>query len=243
MPYPEALIDFVAERCGTSGDRVLDLGCGPGVLAVAFARRGFDVTGLDPEPAMLAAAAQHARAQGVAIKLIEGSSYDLGRHQGPFRFVLMGRSFHWMDRDATLRLLDRNIEATGAVVLFGDRRIATPGADWPSLLRNLAIEFVPAQATRSRRKDPNWEANESILMRSAFAHLTLHGMTVVRRLSVEDIVGLAYSMSGTSVDALGPDRRKFEERLRAGLTGLGSNGQFQEIVEVRAVIARRIPGW
>src|SRR6476620_12682048 len=51
VPYPAPLISFVHERCGLrAGSRVLDLGCGPGQLAVAFATLGCAVTAMDPEP-------------------------------------------------------------------------------------------------------------------------------------------------------------------------------------------------
>lgn len=52
VPYPDKLIERVTERTGLKpGERVLDLGCGPGPLGVAFARlAGSDVIGVDPEP-------------------------------------------------------------------------------------------------------------------------------------------------------------------------------------------------
>ena len=57
LTYPKALIDWVIELVGLKpGDAVLDLGCGPGTLAVPFAEAGMRVTGIDPEPAMLEAA-------------------------------------------------------------------------------------------------------------------------------------------------------------------------------------------
>lgn len=244
VPYPEALIGLVAERCGLSpGSPVLDLGCGPGPLAVAFARLGCSVTAIDPEPDMLAAAARHAAACGVTVELVEGSSFDLGTRRGPFHAVAMGRSFHWMERDATLRALDGIVDPSGAVVLFGDRHITTPGADWPSLLHNLGMEFVPDRMAQRRHGNPAWEPHEAVLLRSPFRHLTLHGMTVARRLSADDIVGLAYSRSITSPEVLGDRRAAFEQRLRAGLGRMAPDGLFDEIVEVRALIARRTPGW
>jgi SAM-dependent methyltransferase len=244
VPYPEALIAFVAARCGLGpGSPVLDLGCGPGPLAVAFARLGCAVTAMDPSPDMLAAAAGHAAAAGVAIDLVEGSSYDLGTRRGPFQLAVMGRSFHWMDRDATLRELDRIVAPAGAVVLFGDRQIATPGADWPSLLHDLAMELVPARMAQRRQSNPAWEPHETVMLRSPFAHLTLHGMTVSRTLSADAIVGLAYSKSTTSPEALGDQREAFERRLRAGLGRLAPDGAFNEIVEIRALVARRSAGW
>src|SRR5262245_66192626 len=84
VAYPDGLISFVAGRCSLARDSsVLDLGCGPGQLAVAFARLGCAVTAMDPEPDMLAAAAKEATASGGLINLVEGSSYDLGARRGP----------------------------------------------------------------------------------------------------------------------------------------------------------------
>lgn len=48
------------------GERVLDLGCGPGALAVQLAQAGCQVTGIDISPAMLAQAEQRACREGVA---------------------------------------------------------------------------------------------------------------------------------------------------------------------------------
>src|SRR5882724_7864465 len=47
--------------------RVLDVGCGGGLLAEEFARLGCAVTGVDPSQESLAAAREHAAAQGLAI--------------------------------------------------------------------------------------------------------------------------------------------------------------------------------
>jgi len=56
---------FYETRLGAGGLRVLDLGCGTGLLARRLARRGHRVTGLDPAAAMLAFA--RATPEGPAI--------------------------------------------------------------------------------------------------------------------------------------------------------------------------------
>ncbi len=241
-PYPEELIGFVADHCGLARrNRVLDLGCGPGPLAIGFARLGMTVTAMDPEPEMLAAANENAGVAGVTLSLVEGSSYDLGPSLGRFRVVTMGRSFHWMDREPTLAALDRLLEEGGAVTLFGDRRIETPGQKWRALVERLRKEFVPdLDAARWWRKLEQ-EPHETVLLRSAFSAIERHGVIVSRRLDADDIVGRAYSTSITSPEALGDRRASFEEALREGLARLSPNGEFSEICEVNALIARR-PG-
>ena len=55
-----------------SGDRVLDVACGTGVVAVTAARLGAFVTGLDLTPELLAVARDNARIAGVHIDFHEG---------------------------------------------------------------------------------------------------------------------------------------------------------------------------
>ena len=58
-------LDWIDDRGGLAGRRVLDVGCGGGILAESMARRGADVTGIDMGEAPLAVAALHAEQQGV----------------------------------------------------------------------------------------------------------------------------------------------------------------------------------
>src|SRR5687768_84255 len=65
-PYAPALADALAARLALDGHgRLLDVGCGPGVLALALAPFVDEAVGLDPDPEMLAEAAQRAAAVGV----------------------------------------------------------------------------------------------------------------------------------------------------------------------------------
>ncbi|MGH7077390.1 MAG: class I SAM-dependent methyltransferase [Acetobacteraceae bacterium] len=131
VPYPPALIRRVAEAVGLrDADRVLDLGCGPGQLAIGFGYFAGDVIGLDPEPGMLAAATAAALGLTPNVQFRQGSSYSLAATLGRFRLVTMGRSFHWMDRAATLERLDQLIERDGAVALFHDTHLEVPENDW-----------------------------------------------------------------------------------------------------------------
>jgi len=58
---------YVAERCPINGARILDIGCGGGLLCEALQARGALVTGIDLAPAMLETARLHAAERGVAI--------------------------------------------------------------------------------------------------------------------------------------------------------------------------------
>src|SRR5579871_5971315 len=59
--------EFVLKRAQVAGARVLDVGCGGGLLAESLARAGALVTGIDLAPAMIEVARAHAAAEGLSI--------------------------------------------------------------------------------------------------------------------------------------------------------------------------------
>jgi 2-polyprenyl-6-hydroxyphenyl methylase/3-demethylubiquinone-9 3-methyltransferase len=60
-------LDYIATRARLQGARVLDIGCGGGILAEALAARGARVLGTDLAPENIEAAAAHAAAAKLAI--------------------------------------------------------------------------------------------------------------------------------------------------------------------------------
>jgi 2-polyprenyl-6-hydroxyphenyl methylase / 3-demethylubiquinone-9 3-methyltransferase len=59
--------DYVAGRTTLAGRRVVDVGCGGGLLAEALTRRGAQVTAIDRAPGMIRIARLHAAESGLAI--------------------------------------------------------------------------------------------------------------------------------------------------------------------------------
>ncbi len=58
---------FIAQRTALAGRRVLDVGCGGGLLAEALARAGARVTAIDLAPAMIEVARLHAAESALAV--------------------------------------------------------------------------------------------------------------------------------------------------------------------------------
>ncbi|MGD9599335.1 MAG: bifunctional 2-polyprenyl-6-hydroxyphenol methylase/3-demethylubiquinol 3-O-methyltransferase UbiG [Steroidobacteraceae bacterium] len=79
---------FVRERAQLAGARVLDVGCGGGLLAEALAEAGAQVTAIDLAPAMIEVARLHALERGLAIDYRTESAADLAAAgTGPFDVV------------------------------------------------------------------------------------------------------------------------------------------------------------
>jgi SAM-dependent methyltransferase len=89
----------------TPSSRVLDLGTGPGHLALRVAPLVGEVVGVDPESDMLDAANRIAAEERIAnVRFVLGSSEDLtSLGVGTFQSVTMSASFHWMlDKDRVM---------------------------------------------------------------------------------------------------------------------------------------------
>ncbi len=83
-----------------SGQRVLDLGCGTGTLAIEakLAEPGLEVVGLDGDPEVLERARAKAGDAGVTIQFDEGLSTDPPYDDGSFDLVLATLFFHHLTR-------------------------------------------------------------------------------------------------------------------------------------------------
>lgn len=79
---------YVAERCRIQGARVLDIGCGGGLLCEALQDLGAEVTGIDLAPAMIETARLHAAERAVTIdyRLAQAEAMAV-THPGSFDVV------------------------------------------------------------------------------------------------------------------------------------------------------------
>src|SRR5580700_5267456 len=108
---------FVAERATLAGARVLDVGCGGGLLCESLARAGARVTGIDLAPGMVEVARLHAATQDLTIdyRLEDAQALSLAA-PGTFDIVTcMEMLEHVPHPAATLVALARLARAQGAV--------------------------------------------------------------------------------------------------------------------------------
>jgi len=95
-----------------AGARILDLCCGQGRHSVLFAGRGFQVTGLDLNPAYLELAQQSARAAKVAINTIAADMRQIPFQDHFDAIVNMYSSFGYLESEAEdLKVLESAAKA------------------------------------------------------------------------------------------------------------------------------------
>src|SRR5215213_4803439 len=118
-----ALKRRVLARAGlAAGERVLDVGCGTGTLAVAAAREAPDVrvTGIDADESILERARARAAGAGLDIEFDVGSAAALPYDDASFDVVLSTLVFHHLPddvkRDAAAEIV-RVLRAGGRLVI------------------------------------------------------------------------------------------------------------------------------
>lgn len=107
----EPVLQLLAPR---PGERILDLGCGDGVLTERIAALGCTVIGIDASPAQVAAA----RARGLDARVGDGEQLDF---DGELDAVFSNATLHWMKR------ADRVIDGVWRALRPGGRFVAEMG--------------------------------------------------------------------------------------------------------------------
>lgn len=73
--------NYIDRHSPVSNQRLVDVGCGGGILAEAMAQRGADVTGIDMGEAPLSVAKLHQLESGVEVNYFQSTAEDLAENQ------------------------------------------------------------------------------------------------------------------------------------------------------------------
>lgn len=240
-PYPSAFFRTVAERLGFSKQHALiDLGTGPGLLALGFAPYVGRITGIDPEPAMIAAAKQAAARAAQEFTLIESTAERLPHDIGSFDVVTIGRALHWMDREAVAKLLDRLVAPDGVIIVCAAR-----SAEGRNQACNDACNPWLDEYNKARRFWAGTDGGHlyrqdlaAVFQDTRFRLVETITIESSHRLSAHDLAQRMLTFSTSSPDVLGDKAdamlRDVEQRLRP----FGHDGLITEIVVSKAAIAR-----
>jgi len=239
--YPPAFFREVAQRLSLGKQHALiDLGTGPGLLALGFAPYVGRIVGVDPEPAMIAAARTAAARASRALTLIEGKAEALLADIGSFDVVTIGRALHWMDRNAALALFERLVAPEGAILICSSHSAADGRNPWLD-------EYN--RARRAWSKDSLWsEAGRggrthrdlAAFFRGTRFHVTEPVMLETsHEISVSDLARRVLTYSSSSPEVLGDRAEAMLSDIAQRLLPLSRNGVVTEVFVAAAQVARR----
>ena len=240
LPYAPGLAAAFARALGLDGHgRLLDVGCGPGTVALRLAPRFETVTGLDPDPGMLAAAARAAAGRGITnTTWVRLRAEELPAGLGRFRVVTFAASFHWMDRPRVAAAVAAMLDPDGAAVQVDAPayRAEEPG---PGLLPFPAPPDQALDELRRRYLGPDRRAGrgirntspsgeDAVFQRAGFRPaqvVTVPDGRVAER-TADDLVAHVFSTSSTAPHLFGGRQGDYERDVRAILARASPAGRF-----------------
>jgi len=183
-------LGYIAARHALSGARVLDVGCGGGILTEGLARAGATVTGIDLSSELLRTAELHALEGGLSIRYLKQSAEALADSEpGAFDLVTCLEMLeHVPDPQSVIAALARLVRPGGDLVLSTINR--TPKAFLVGIVGAEYVTRLVPQGTHEYAR---------FLKPSEIARAARHA-----GLEVRDVTGLEMDVL-TRTFRLGPD--------------------------------------
>ena len=238
-PYSRSLPAVLADELRLDGlGRLLDVGCGPGVLTLQLAGWFEEAIGLDPDAGMLVEAARRAAGAGIdGIRWVRALAEDIPTlGLGSFRLVTFGQSFHWTDRERVAEAVYDILEPGGAMALVEHQHDGRPeprGPGQPPIPHDAMRTQIDAYLGPRRRAGQGFHASrpdpdDRALARTRFG--APHRVYAPGRPDlVQDIDGVLdnyLSMSFAAPHLFGDRLEAFRRDVRTALEQLSPSGLF-----------------
>lgn len=244
--YPEELYNLLSDRFQLDGTgRLLDLGTGIGLIAIALSSQFESIIALDPDPEMLQEAKQEAELANIHnITWVHNVAENISLDLGEFRLVTIGRAFHWMDKPKVLQLCSDRLEIGGGIAItytYDDIwhssepwKIAVLGVvkKWLGEKRRIGVGVVD---------DLNAAYNDlpELLPKAGFSYPTIQTVEIEKVWTIESWLGYLYSTAFCRPAYLGDRIGEFELEMRSTMLDLSPSGQFIERIPVAVYIAHK----
>ncbi|OUL28443.1 SAM-dependent methyltransferase [Nostoc sp. T09] len=242
--YPPVLFDSLAEKFQLDGKgRLLDLGCGAGLIAIPLRDRFQEVIGLDPDADMLLEAQQQAVELGATnISWVQDRAENISPAVGKFQLVTIGRAFHWMQRELVIERIYNLLTDHGGLAI-----IKTHEDPWNSdhPWKTTAISVVKRWLGEQRRTGQGgkgvWQplavSHEEILAKSSFPRQATYEVKYEKSWTIDTYLGYLYSTAFCLPSFVGENRHKFEKDLKESLLKVEPSGIFTEELPITVIAA------
>jgi ubiquinone/menaquinone biosynthesis C-methylase UbiE len=254
-PYSRALVATLAAEVGLDGSgRLLDVGCGPGVLTIMLADHFEEAIGLDPDAEMLAEGVRRAAQAGLgAIRWAHARAEDLPMLDlGRFKLVTFGQSFHWTDRERVAETVYEMLEPGGALALIAHEhagRPQPPGPGYPPIPHDTIRAIIDRYLGPRRRAGQGFVAPPADRYEDALARTRFGAPRRIfcagRPDIVQDIDSVLANYLSTSFAAphlFGDQLERFTADVRAELTTHSPSGLFWDWPGDTEILLAHKPG-
>jgi SAM-dependent methyltransferase len=238
-PYSRMLSATLAAEGGLDGTgQLLDVGCGPGTVAIELASHFAHVIGIDPDEDMLRVAADRADAAGITnIRWVQALAEDIPiLDLGTFRLVTFGQSFHRTERERVAETVFDILETGGTLALIVHTHAGRPqpvGPGHPLIPHDAILALIDRYLGPRRRAGQGYASAHPDRFEDALARTRFGEPRSIfcagRADIVQDIDGVLanyWSMSFAAPHLFGEQLQAFEADLRAELAVHSPSGLF-----------------
>ena len=239
-PYSEQLVDTMSRELSLDNDgRLLDVGCGPGVLVLELAGLFHETVGLDPDAGMLREGQRRCQQSGVDnVRWVLGAAEEVpALGLGPCRVVTFGQSFHRVRQLEVAETVYDLLEPGGSLVLISHEIDGRPRPDspgYPSVPHDEIRELVVAHLGESARHYLTaWNEGPPTRFEDALRQTRFGGSRTIYApgrpdliRGIDTVVADCFSKSYSAPRLFGEDRSEFEAELRNLLHQHSPTGLF-----------------
>lgn len=248
--YPAVLLDAIrtAVKLDKAG-AMLDLACGTGEVALAFADSVEDIWAIDLEAEMVSMARQKASVRGIErVHWLVGRAEDAEVPQDHFGLIATGRAFHRLNKSLIAQRCLGWLRNGGYFVDLGadSSGLFKPTEPWIAAATEVYEQWLSRAAKSSAEvrsatpADAPKATTQTVLSDAGFVDVAKYEFLVHRVWEVDQFIGYLCSTSYSSMQFWGGAWDGYVQQLRETLAGFTVEGCLTETISAYFVVGRKL---
>ena len=158
--YPDELFATLRQYADLApeDDRILEIGCGPGIATVELARWPNRVLALEPAP-LMADVARSNLTDSPNAEVLTTSFEDWDLEPNAFGLIVCAQSFHWLEYTTRYARIAEALYAHGTIGLISNTQVVPNGYDFWHRVQDVYLEHTPEIAHKGEFRsdvDDEW---------------------------------------------------------------------------------------
>jgi ubiquinone/menaquinone biosynthesis C-methylase UbiE len=231
--YPKEVIDLIVANLPDKKGDLLDIGAGPGTLAIPLSHYFNRVVAVEPSREMIDEGkilATERKAENIDWLCANGE--DLSDTIGEFQAVTFGNSLHWMDYKRMLEFAYTILAPGGCVGITG---VSTIWQNTPEVWQQKTIEIIKKYLGEERRTSsgsfPSVKTKDypKILEEIGFENVRYEHLKFPKiKVASSEIAQEQHSYSYAAPELFGNNLKNFDDELKEELLKINPNDEFFE---------------